>query len=148
MAINLNYLQILAISAIEDPDWDAVYRHICRQYSKLFFTPLHIVEELEEEYVLKHFFENQFHESYLDTSEEGKQRYQDIRKRILNPEEVETEEKEDDDWINEMAEKFAKEQQAEDAKKAQKEQQNPNISDIEKEIDIDIKGEEDLPPNF
>jgi hypothetical protein len=149
MIININDIQILAINSIENPDWESLYRHICRQYSKIFHTPLHEVEKMEEEYVVRHYYENQFHEMYNDSSDEGKQRYEKIRKRIIDPDGMDKEEKqaeqEDEAWAKEMAEKIAKEEAEE---KDKKEQNNPNINDIDQEFAVEVKGEDDLPPSF
>ena len=54
----LQSLQILALDAVVRPDWNAVYRQICREYSRKFHTPLHVVEELPHIDVLTHYYED------------------------------------------------------------------------------------------
>jgi hypothetical protein len=60
----LNYLdniRIRALTAVVDPDHDAIMRRIFRWYSEKFHTPLHVVEDdLPLDHVLLHYFEHEF----------------------------------------------------------------------------------------
>lgn len=64
-------LRKLALNSVINPHPDYNLRHIQREYSKKFSTPLHEVVELPIEYVLEHYFEDQFEQ--LDESELRKQ---------------------------------------------------------------------------
>jgi glucan phosphorylase len=56
-------LRILALLAVRDKkDWDAAYRRVCRWYSTTFHTPLHQVFDLDESFVLQHYYEHTFGE--------------------------------------------------------------------------------------
>jgi hypothetical protein len=48
--------------AVLNPDRQAWLRHVCRQYSVTFHTPLHVVSELPVEQVLQAWFEHIFDE--------------------------------------------------------------------------------------
>lgn len=45
---------------------DATWRYICREYSRTFHTPLHIVKQLEPEEVILEFFSNQMDDVKAD----------------------------------------------------------------------------------
>ena len=51
-------IQLSAMKAVERPDREAHWRHVSRVYSQKFNTPLHVVEDLPEEVVLTHFYED------------------------------------------------------------------------------------------
>lgn len=73
-------LQLLALRAVEKPDGEARLRGICRWYSKTFHTPLHVVEELDEDDVLTAYFESIYEE--MEESER-----QDIMRQLLETDE-------------------------------------------------------------
>jgi hypothetical protein len=80
-------LQCRAMLAVTKPDRAAWLRHVLREYSKAFYTPLYVVEELPLERVLLTYYEHSFEqmdederEDYIErlceTEEERKQREQ------------------------------------------------------------------------
>ena len=140
MTTNIRQIQILALLATEQPNWEAIYRSICRQYSKTFNTPLHTVEnELSEEYVLQHYYENIFYDLYNDPADIDHSKYEKIKQDIIDPEAAKKAEDEDEEWVKEMEEEL-KEQQGD------VEPENPNIN-IEDDIDISVSVDDD-PPEF
>lgn len=51
-------LRILALEAVRgDSNWESQYRRVCRWYSKTFATPLHVVLDLDEVFVLQTYYE-------------------------------------------------------------------------------------------
>jgi hypothetical protein len=55
-------VRALALLSVIKEDRDYRLRTILRWYSKTFFTPLHIVEELPVEDVLRHYYETKYEE--------------------------------------------------------------------------------------
>jgi hypothetical protein len=64
-----------------DPDY--TLRRIFRSYSKAFNTPLHLVEELDLQYVLQHYFEHSFEEM------DEQQLQKTLEEAILDPADLE-----------------------------------------------------------
>lgn len=56
----LDSIQVLALKALDDPDWNAFYREVSRWYSRTFATPLHEVSSLPVVEVLTHYYETIF----------------------------------------------------------------------------------------
>ena len=80
----MNYYLALRLQALQSvlvPDEEANLRHIFRWYSRTFHTPLHTVEELPLEDVLRSFYE----QSYEELSEED--RKTELRELLETPEE-------------------------------------------------------------
>lgn len=98
-------VQILALHAVEKPDFDAFYRRVCRHLSNKFSTPLKEVEEMSEPYVLQHYFEDIWGDMYAEKSnEEIGKRYETVREAVLfhDQEAVEDKDVEDEEWVKEM----------------------------------------------
>jgi hypothetical protein len=77
-------LRILALQAVRDKtDGDARYRHVCRWYSQTFHTPLKDVFDLDEGFVLQHYYEHHF--EGLDDAEWRRE----VQETIETPEERE-----------------------------------------------------------
>lgn len=75
--------QIKAINFALEPTLESIWRIRCRNYSQLFNTPLHIVEEeLDANYVLQALYENQYTPSLV---EEELQELSDILNKIKDP---------------------------------------------------------------
>lgn len=55
----IDYCRAAAIADALYAGEEANYRYICRQYSKTFFTPLHLVYSLDPEEVVRAYFEDQ-----------------------------------------------------------------------------------------
>lgn len=53
--------QILAMGSVVKGDGEFQLRAIMREYSKIFHTPLHVVEALPLEHVLRHFYEERYY---------------------------------------------------------------------------------------
>ena len=56
----LEYCESIALAGKLSPTEDSVWRSICRSYSRKFSTPLHLVMEMEPEFVITQFYEDQF----------------------------------------------------------------------------------------
>ena len=55
-----------ALSDKLSPTEASVWRRICRAYSEKFHTPLHLVERMDPEYVIKHHFDAQLEDTDPD----------------------------------------------------------------------------------
>ena len=139
----LKAIQILALYEAEQESYNAFYDRICRWYSREFSTPLSDVEAMSEEKVLKVYYQDIVAKLSEDTSEEGKQHYEEFRKRVVNPDVVKKETDEDDAWEEEMNKKIEQEQAAKPEEKSVPE---PNLV-AEDHQDIIMQGE-DGPPDF
>lgn len=64
--ILLNTLRAESIADKIYPSEESIWRYMCRQYSKAFFTPLHIVNELPIEEVVKAVYEHQLDNVEVD----------------------------------------------------------------------------------
>lgn len=53
-------LRLSSLRATVKPDHEAQLRRIFRTYSQKFHTPLHVVEELPVDYVVRHYFESEY----------------------------------------------------------------------------------------
>jgi hypothetical protein len=96
-------IQILALKAVEMPDYEAFYRRVSRWYSNKFNTSLHIVETLSENHVLQAYFEDQYGELYNSKDDNSQNIYQEIRQELLtNGQQLENDAKKDDEWEREM----------------------------------------------
>lgn len=56
--MNIKEIYEIAVANVMSPDDDYLYRKVCRQYSSLFYTPLHEVYLLNPDEVLKQVYEN------------------------------------------------------------------------------------------
>lgn len=144
--LDIRDIQILAIKSAEQPDWGDIYRTICREYSEKYHTPLHIVEnELDQEYVLSHYYEDLFQDLFRKSKEDEKvrQSYNELRLGILDPDKAEKQINEDDAWAQEMLNKLEQEGSFKSLNEP-KTTENPNIiKKIEDdEFEISQPGEE------
>jgi hypothetical protein len=80
-------LQINAIMAIENETSDFFYRKVCRWFSHTYATPLMEVDNIPMQIVLQHYYEEVLGEMYDSDDEAAKQKYEDLRNRILFPDE-------------------------------------------------------------
>ena len=146
--LSLEKLHLIALAAVESPTWKDQYRSICRWYSKEFHTPLNVVEfELDQLYVLMHYYEDSFERLYKSDSEESQQRYEQIKQdalRSMMPEgELTQQEEEDDEWEAQML----KEIEEENRKRELKKEEDLNKPNLEEEFNVSVQGE-DGPPDF
>ena len=131
----LRQIQILAMNAVENPDFSAFYRRICRWYSEKFATPLIQVEELLEYHVLQAYFEYQYDELYNSGDKDQQQAYEDLKEKVLlSPEEREELESQDQDWIEQMKREIAE--------SAAKPEKPPKKQWIEEKV---VMGETEIP---
>lgn len=143
--IDVGDIQLIAMGNVEDPDWKAEYRRICRWYSEKFATPLHYVEhDLNAFDVLLHYFEHQFSELKSRDSEEARMKYEQLKEDVVHRHMREAGDfaeidEEDDDWAEQLNEEYKRQLEADKAK------ENPNI---EEEMDISVQGEDATPPEF
>lgn len=85
----------------------ADWRWFCRQYSKMFFTPLHLVESLPPEKVILSVFEEQLERFDLNKVEDLQALTEQIR-RLEDPDYDENQERELQEFIS-AAEQFEEE---------------------------------------
>lgn len=68
----INLAQIKAIHAAIEPSLESIWRIRCREYSKAFHTPLHVVmHELDPMMVLQTLNEEKYHPSIVEQELEG-----------------------------------------------------------------------------
>lgn len=67
----VDYCRALAIADSLSAGEVANWRYMCRQYSKAFHTPLHLVLEMEPEHVILAFFEDQMDRKDVDDEVEN-----------------------------------------------------------------------------
>jgi|GEM_PF-4709127 len=97
----IDYCQAVAIADSLTAGEEANYRYICRNYSKTFNTPLHVVYTLEPEDVIRAFFEDQ-----MDTRDTEKD-IENILDKIYeleDPDYVKVKKKEIDNFIKQAEE--------------------------------------------
>lgn len=75
--------QSIALAQKLSPDDESNWNYICREYSKIFHTPLHEVIKLPPEFVCINIFAEQF--SKMDI-EENLENLQDVLSGLLDPE--------------------------------------------------------------
>jgi hypothetical protein len=102
-------IQVLALQAIEDPQYEDFYRSVCRWFSEKFSTSLPTVEEMADQYVLRHYYETVYGEVKDATGEHAKDNYEALKASVLQTEVEQTEAEIDDDaWAKEIADELAK----------------------------------------
>jgi hypothetical protein len=74
------------------------YRYFCREYSKMFHTPLHIVFTLPPENVILAYFEEEFEKKNLSIDDDFDSVVEEVR-RIEDPEYDATQEKEFSEFV-------------------------------------------------
>ena len=66
------YSQLKAINSALDPTIDWFWRMKCREYSKEFHTPLHVVmRDLDPLFVLQHLYESQYNRHAIEEDLDG-----------------------------------------------------------------------------
>jgi len=100
--MNIKEIYEIAMANVIAPDDDYMYRKVCRQYSTLFHTPLHIVFALPPDEVLKYVYEyqlEQLDEEDLDVAAD----------KIVNPQDYQDDKESFDKYVKELeAEEKAK----------------------------------------
>lgn len=84
----LKNLQLQALRAVVKPDDEALFRFVCRWYSEKFCTPLMEVYDLPIDFVLQHYFEDQYesmtveerHAKAMELLESQEQRQERLRR--------------------------------------------------------------------
>lgn len=150
-AKTLRNLQILALNAIENPDYDAFYRRTCRWYSREFSTPLVKVFDLDPVHIMQTYYEEKFGEAYQPDDKNSMEVYDRIKTVVCFPEQAAKVEEEDADWEEQML-KDIEQQNTEIAKKAQditdkpSAQESPNIKDmLDHGEEVSVSGEDIVP---
>lgn len=109
---SLKATRLLAFRAVDKKEPEYVLRYIMRWYSREFFTPLHVVEELPIDDILTHFFECRYEGmDEHELEEEG----EDLRMtpaEALAKEEAEEAAAEEDDEFEREAQEEASRQEA------------------------------------
>lgn len=141
-------IMLLSLDAIENPTIQDTYRRICRWYSKNFNTPLHDVEGLDPEFVLRAYWEDYIYEmaeKASDGDEKAETVYEEfIGALIKDNSEIEKEGDEDDKLLEEMRQQVEKENQAnkekinknKDSEQPTESIEDPNLREIEEQITI------------
>lgn len=120
MSIYLDSIRKVAMLAIKKPDDQAVLREIFREYSKMFYTPLHVVEDLPLEFVLLNYYENKYG-AILDKENGEEELNTHLRHLLSTPEERQKQAREEEEnelkMLEELEQEAAKEKQKEEFKK-------------------------------
>lgn len=98
----------LAFQSASDPNWEDFYRKVCRWFSKNFSVPLPQVEEMAEEYVLRHYLEDTYTQLAENDSEDAHKQWAELKGRILKmhaPPDA-PEDDEDSYWEKALEEEF------------------------------------------
>lgn len=143
---NINSIKILSLKTAIDNSFEAWYSHICRWYSRNFYTPLPQVEDMAPEVVLKTYYDDLFYKLVNSEAEEAKKAVKEEIERIVyyetrTKDDVEAEkeaEVEDDEWYAEELRKINE--------KFDKNKDNPNLIDSGK--DKEFVEFDDDPPDF
>jgi hypothetical protein len=136
----LRSIQLLALKSVEKPTYEDFYRKVCRWYSTKFSTPLTEVEDMAEEHVLRHYFEDNYSALYESDESESKQAYERVRESIISDMyEQEEAAKEDDDWVEQMKREVQGEAKTFDDQQKQA-MENPNLLKEES-----VQGETEIP---
>lgn len=131
-------LRQIALASVMKPDDQAYIRHIMREYSREYNTPLHEVEALPLDYILLHYFEGLYYSWKPDDIE-------DEARKLLETESErhsrEAQEEAEVDLLERMAEEEAKHQQEQEKDlKAQAEAlKKPNLKPKAEEEVPEIK---------
>lgn len=133
-----------------EPDREALYRKICRWFSREYHTPLPEVEwDLEPGYVLMHYFEyhlGRLHEN-KDTDTSSFTEWSQEVDRITSDgsdEVIKQQRQEDDDWAEQMRREIKEQEEKSKQNGKLEKHTNPNLED---EIIASRSGETE-PPNF
>lgn len=142
----LTSIRILAVSSVENPDWEVLYRKICRWYSREFSTPLKEVQSMSEYDVLLTYFEDKYQEMASSPIEDIKNNYEKIKISLVTGEreiieQEKQEEMEDEAWAQQMADELKKELEKNQQKQAPTSNE-PNLIDIEDKFEL--QGETDF----
>jgi hypothetical protein len=113
-------LRILALNAVHDKsDWEAAYRRICRWYSTTFHTPLHLVPDLDEAYVLQHYYEHAYEQ--MEDEEWRKEALEAVETPEERDARIQREKLNDAEFLRRVA--------ADRAKRAAKKNRQPGMAD-------------------
>lgn len=126
-------IQFLALKAVIAEDGDFLMRRIARWYSVTFHTPLHLVEELPNEYILTHFFEYSFDKM------EKRQRNKILRQLTETAQEKKEREEQEKKEKGISDEEYLAKVQKEMARKAKKRKEKAQkaVSDMKKDSERD-----------
>jgi hypothetical protein len=132
------YCQALALASKLSPDEAAVWRYMCRTYSRKFSTPLAQVIEMDPEHVILNVYEDQMDE--LDT-EENLEKFLDIVYGLEDPEYEAQKRSELDEFISKA--------EAEEQERVKKKKPIHPALRFESEVSTKntSENEEVLPPN-
>lgn len=98
----IDYCQAEAVASKLHPTEESLWRLFCREYSKTFHTPLHLVLEMPPEEVLLHVYEERMDsDAWDEDTDEGLQRILDLISMLEDPEYVSVQAKELEDFIEE-----------------------------------------------
>jgi len=100
----LDLCQVEAIAAKLAPDELAIHRYYCRQYSKLFHTPLHVAQSLDPALVIRAVIEDRLDgEDEMDEIE----KYLDVVYMVEDPEYVTQRQQQEEDYLAQAQEEEA-----------------------------------------
>lgn len=137
----INNLKAICLANALNPDFEFVYRRICRWYSKEYSTPLPDVEAMAAESVLKHYFENWFDGLVTSKDPDAKDELDRLKVQLVGT----TEDLEEDDkWEEEMLAKINAENGKDASAKPNESTEGhsvdpPNLEDIEENFGRDFE---------
>jgi hypothetical protein len=150
-------IAVLAFKAVDSPDYEAFYRKVCRWYSKNFATPLQQVEEMADQYVLRHYFEDQYGALLESGTDDAAKRWAEAKDRVIRSFQVEDEEADEEDfWEKNLEEEFKRDNPHLYNEKGEPKAPQPTAATSEPDADgwvhapnlnkeIQIEGETEIP---
>lgn len=136
-ADEINQLKAICLDKALNPDFEFVYRRICRWYSKEFSTPLHMVEGMPTETVLRHYFENWFDGLATSQSPEAVKEIENLKLQMSGTtKHVDEDEEWEEAMLRDIAEEEAKKSNRDAPKPAAAPPSDPpNLEEIEENFE-------------
>lgn len=130
----LNFTSYKSAKAAVESNTEFLYRRICRDFSRLFNTPLKEVESYPLGYVLQHVIEHRFDDQHPDDINIY------LAQIVKKPEEIENEEQN----IQKLIAKFEKEEMERLKKKADKAEKTEEKQPVPPEINMSFEDDDNL----
>lgn len=113
----LENIRVLALAAVEKPNYDYLIRKIQRVFSTTFYVPLPDTEDLDVGYMAQHIYENLYENMTVQERAKAAEVLLKFEEMI---EEEDDRADEDDVWAAQIEEELRKEQEKEKAKQEAK----------------------------
>jgi hypothetical protein len=78
----MEFCKLRAIACALEPNMESIWRRICREYSLKFHTPLHLVHELDPDFILTNLYETDY---TISNAKENTREYLDVLYRMKDP---------------------------------------------------------------